>query len=128
MIQITEPIAIAAFIPSISVFPDALITIVAIRRVAIAIPDTGLLEDPIRPTIREDTVAKKKPNIIMIIAATMLIGTDGIATSASATKTTTTIAHLIGRSFSVRRSPPLCPIPPSAFLNVLIIRGSDLIG
>ena len=77
--------------------------------------------------MRDDTVAKKKPNIIMIIAATMLIGTDGIATSASATKTTTTIAHLIGRSFSVRRSPPLCPIPPSAFLNVLIIRGSDLI-
>ena len=31
-------------------------------------PDTGLLEEPIRPTIREETVAKKKPNTITIRA------------------------------------------------------------
>ena len=86
-----------------------------------------MLDEPTSPTILDDTVAKKKPKMIMMIAAIMLIGTDGINTSASATKTTTTIAHLIERSFSVRRSPPLCPRPPRAFLNVLIIRGNDLI-
>ena len=33
-----------------------------------AMPETGLLEEPIRPTIREDTVAKKKPNTMTISA------------------------------------------------------------
>ena len=63
MIQITEPTAIAAVIPSMPVLPELLIANVAIRRVAIAIPETGLLELPTRPTIREDTVAKKNPKI-----------------------------------------------------------------
>ena len=77
MIQITEPIAIAAFIPSIPVCPLPLITIVEIRSVAIAIPETGLLELPTRPTIREDTVAKKKPNTTIIAAPSNVTGIAG---------------------------------------------------
>ena len=76
-IQITDPIAIAAVIPSIPVLPLALIDIVAIRSVAIAIPETGLLELPTRPTIREDTVAKKKPNTTIIAAPSNVTGIAG---------------------------------------------------
>lgn len=47
---------------------------VAISRVAMHIPDTGLLEEPIRPTMRAETVAKKKPNTRMIKAPTGLTG------------------------------------------------------
>ena len=77
MTQITEPIAIAAFIPSIPVCPLLLITIVEIRSVAIAIPDTGLLLLPTIPTILDDTVAKKKPNTTIIIAPTNDTGISG---------------------------------------------------
>ena len=54
--------------------PKALRIIVAIRRVAIAIPDTGLLEEPTRPTIRADTVAKKKPKKPIIEPTVVLKG------------------------------------------------------
>ena len=129
MIQITEPIAIAAFIPSISVFPDALIIIVAIRRVAIAIPDTGLLEDPIRPTIREDTVAKKKPNTTMIIAPIGLTGIAGTNQMIAIIATIPIRMKFIGRSCAVLAV--LVFFPPFILFmesrKVVMIRGRDLI-
>lgn len=72
-----EPIAIAPVIPAIPVLPVAFSTNVEISKVAIAIPETGLLELPIRPTILEDTVAKKKPKIAIRNAPRRLTGTDG---------------------------------------------------
>ena len=63
-----EPIAIAACIPGAPTLPVSLRISVAKRSVAIDIPDTGLLLLPTRPTIREDTVAKKKPNTTTMIA------------------------------------------------------------
>ena len=129
MIQITEPIAIAAFIPSIPVCPLLLITIVEIRSVAIAIPETGLLELPIIPTIREDTVAKKNPKITIRSAPSGLTGIAGTA------QMITTIAMIpirikfIGRSWSVL-AVPLTDPPFMLFMesrNVLMISGMDLI-
>ena len=61
------PMEIAPTIPVIPVEPVALRITVAKSSVAIVIPDTGLLEEPIRPTIREDTVAKKNPNTDRVI-------------------------------------------------------------
>ena len=57
-----DPIVIEAIIPFAPVFPVALRSIVVSNKVAIAIPETGLFEDPTRPTIFEETVAKKNPN------------------------------------------------------------------
>ena len=61
-----EPIAIAPCIPWIPESPVAFRIIVAIKSVAIAIPETGLLELPTKPTILEETVAKKNPKITTI--------------------------------------------------------------
>ena len=77
MIQMTEPIAIEATIPVIPMVPVAFKIIVVISSVAIAIPDTGLLELPTIPTILDDTVAKKNPKITIIIAPRRLTGTAG---------------------------------------------------
>ena len=63
-----EPIAIAPCIPWIPESPVAFRIIVAIKSVAIAIPETGLLELPTKPTILEETVAKKNPKITTITA------------------------------------------------------------
>ena len=63
-----------------------------------------MFEDPIRPTKRDDTVAKKKPNITIIIEP---IGPTGII---GKTAITTAIARIeipinfILKSFSVRRT------------------------
>ena len=109
--------------------PDALIIIVAIRSVAIAIPDTGLLELPTRPTIREDTVAKKKPKITMINAP---IGLTGIAGTSQMIATIATIPiriMFIGRSCAVLSV--LVFLPPFMLFmesrKVVMIRGRDLI-
>ena len=77
MIHIIEPIAIALRIPGAPVSPVNFKIKVAINKVAIAIPDTGLLELPTNPTILEETVAKKKPKITTIIAPTNDTGTAG---------------------------------------------------
>ena len=77
-IQMIEPIAIAPCIPCAPTSPDTLRRSVDTRSVAIAIPDTGLFELPTRPTILDDTVAKKKPNITIIIAPTNVTGIAGI--------------------------------------------------
>ena len=45
--------------------------------VAIVIPEIGLEEDPIKPTMRELTVTKKNPKITTMSAVKMLTGTLG---------------------------------------------------
>ena len=85
MIQITVPIAIADTIPGYPIIPLAFKRMVEISKVAIAIPDTGLLELPTIPTIREDTVAKKNPHTMMMIAPMKFTGMIGISHIAIAT-------------------------------------------
>src|SRR3954470_11745634 len=50
--------------------PRATIKSAAMMRVERVSPETGLLDDPIRPQRLPDTVAKKKPSISMVVAAT----------------------------------------------------------
>ena len=63
--HITEPIAIILVIAKESLLPVNLKNKEVIRRVAMLIPETGLLLLPTSPTILDDTVAKKKPNKTM---------------------------------------------------------------
>ena len=119
---------IADAIPLYPSVPVAFKSAVAISRVAIAIPDTGLLEEPTSPTMRLDTVAKKKPNITIIRAPRKLIGTDGIIHIIIAITSAPPITKGIGRSLLVRMlSASLCPNPVIALRNVFIIVGSVFI-
>ena len=84
------------------------------RRVAIVIPEIGFDEEPMRPTMRDDTATKKKPNTTMRRLSSSAHGnptgifcTSGIKT-AMATEPKAT--QVIGMSRSVRRMPPL-PTP-----------------
>ena len=97
----TDPMEIAAIIPPVPIFPVTLSTIVVIRSVAIVIPETGLLELPTIPTIRADTVTKKKPNITIRIAPSRLTGTAGISQSSRTITTDRTSTKFIGRSLVV---------------------------
>ena len=129
MIQITEPTAIAAVIPSIPVLPELLIANVAIRRVAIAIPETGLLELPTRPTIREDTVAKKNPKITMINAPRRVTGIAGTIQMINTIAKTPRRMNCIGRSCAVLAVLVLL-LPFMLFMEsrkVVTISGRDLI-
>ena len=104
-------------------------TRVAIRSVAIAIPETGLLLLPTRPTIREETVAKKNPNITIMIAPMGLTGIAGTsqirrASITIAIRTTLMLSSLAVRSVEVAPMPFMFFIAPP---NVLIISGNDLI-
>ena len=124
------PIEMAPTIPVSPVVPVTFRITVAKRRVAIVIPDTGLLEDPISPTIREDTVAKKNPNTTMIRAPTRLTGKIGRIQIRTAITRITPISNGNGRSCSVRScfpDPAFFFILPMACLNVLTIRGRLLI-
>ena len=123
-----EPIAIAPCIPCIPASPVSLRTKVATSNVAIAIPDTGLLLLPTRPTILDDTVAKKKPNITIIIAPTNVTGIAGINQIATVSARILIRIIFILKSFAVRDVSVLAPffIPLMASLNVLMISGSDL--
>ena len=67
----------APCIPCTPLSPVIFKITVAIRSVAIAIPDTGLLLLPTKPTILEDTVAKKKPKITTMIAPSKVTGIAG---------------------------------------------------
>src|SRR5918993_1709929 len=72
--------------------------------VAIVIPETGFDEDPISPTIRDETVTKKKPKMIVSTAATTLpcVGNPG-ATARNTASTRVPMRTIdIGRSRSVR--------------------------
>ena len=129
MIQITEPTAIAAVIPSMPVLPELLIANVAIRRVAIAIPETGLLELPTRPTIREDTVAKKNPKITMINAPRRVTGIAGTIQMINTIAKTPRRMNCIGRSCAVL-AVLVFLLPFMLFMEsrkVVTISGRDLI-
>ena len=62
------------------------------------IPETGLLLEPTIPTIREDTVAKKKPKITTKAAPIGLIGITGTITIKAAIATTPPIMNFMERS------------------------------
>ena len=98
-IHIIEPMAIAACIPDAPASPVSFNIRVAIRSVAIAIPETGLLLLPTKPTIREETVAKKKPNITTIIAPTNETGIEGTSQTARVRIKMAISTILILRSF-----------------------------
>lgn len=57
--------------------PLAFSAMVEMSSVAMAMPETGLFNDPISPTMREETVAKKKPNTSTISAPRKLTGMAG---------------------------------------------------
>ena len=124
MIQITDPIVIAAVIPAIPVFPKNFKSIVEKSRVAIAIPETGLLELPTSPTIREDTVAKKKPNTTMRSAPGSVTGITGITHMRMTTTRIPPNTTAMGRSSFCSPSFSRFPYIRTASPNVLIIRGN----
>ena len=79
------------------IFKSSVVTI----KVAIAIPDTGLLLLPTIPTIRADTVAKKKPNITINKAPRKFTSIPGNAHISNANSKVPPITIYIGRSLSV---------------------------
>ena len=99
-------------------------------RVAIVIPETGFELVPIRPTIRDDTVTKKKPNTTMRTPSRMrppkVPGRNGnsamMATSARLPPTTTPM----GRSWLVRegRAAPA----PARMLAMLPLNAATMVG
>ena len=109
MMQMTVPIAIAVVIPAMPVFPVDFNTMDASRSVAIAMPDTGLFEEPTSPTIRALTVAKKNPNKTIRHADSRVTGIDGSSQSTSMTARIPNNTHFIGSSCSVRFVPPVFP-------------------
>ena len=80
--QMIEPMAIAACIPEAPASPVNFRIRVAISSVAIAMPETGLLLLPTSPTMRDETVAKKKPKITTMMAPTSETGMAGISQTA----------------------------------------------
>ncbi len=121
--------AIAPVIPVIPLSPDALMAMVAIRSVAIAIPETGLLELPMSPTIREETVAKKKPKTTMITAPRKFTGIAGTSQIIRIIAAMPISTKFIGRSCAVLALPVLL-LPFMLFMEsrkVVIISGRDLI-
>ena len=119
----------APIIPVMPLSPVALMVIVAIRRVAIAIPETGLLELPIRPTIREETVAKKKPNTTISTAPRILTGIAGTSQIITIIATIPISTALMGRSCAVLASLVFL-LPFMLFMEsrkVVTIKGMDLI-
>src|SRR5699024_7071161 len=73
---------------------------VTINKVAIDIPLTGLFEDPIIPTILEETVAKKNPNTTIMIAPMIFTGVAGIKNIRATAITTIRIEAFAGISVS----------------------------
>ena len=96
--------------------------------VAMAMPDTGLLEEPMRPTIREDTVAKKKPKTTTMTAPSRFTGNAGSSQMATAMTTMAMSSTGMGISCSVRRveALPALFMPFMACLKVRTIRGKLL--
>ena len=92
-------------------------------------PETGLLLLPTKPTILEETVAKKNPKITTIIAP---IKVTGIAGTSQINKVITKIHGSISfmlKSLAVREL-SLTAVPSMPFiasLKVRIIRGRDFI-
>ena len=96
--------------PEAPVEPVAFRMMVAMSSVAMDIPDTGLLEEPMRPTIREETVAKKKPNTRMMRAPIRLTGMPGNSHMNTAIPRHTSTTIFMEMSCSVRRVPS-APLP-----------------
>jgi hypothetical protein len=81
--------------------------------VAIVIPEIGFDEEPMSPVMRDDTVAKKKPNSTMRIDTTMLpcVGRPGITMRKSASAAVPASTTTIGMSRSVRMALVVPPAP-----------------
>src|SRR5688572_23435387 len=76
--------------------------------VAIVIPEIGLDDDPISPTMRDETVTKKKPKITTSTEATKLpcVGSRGASARNRARRRVPPSTSVIGMSRSVRVRPP----------------------
>src|SRR4051812_10159359 len=77
-------------------------------RVAIVIPEIGFDDEPMRPTIREETVTKKKPNTTTRSEARTFpwVGICGATARKIAKRTVPPRTTVSGRSCSVRARPP----------------------
>src|SRR4051812_37757803 len=81
-------------------------------KVAIVMPEIGFDDVPIRPVMRDETVAKKKPKIKTRTAARTLpyVGSDGTTMRKSARRSDPPTTTVIGMSRSVRARLAL-PVP-----------------
>ena len=92
--------------------------IVQVRiNVAMVIPETGFEEDPIRPTMRDETVTKKNPKTTTRIDATKLpcVGIRGATTRKSASRTVPPRTTVNGTSRSVRARDAAPPLAEKSF-------------
>lgn len=80
MMQMTEPMAIAPTMPSEPGGATGLQRDGRDEQRSDGHAGDGLFDDPISPTMREETVAKKKPNTSTISAPRKLTGWPGTAT------------------------------------------------
>ena len=94
--------------------------------VAIVMPEIGFDDEPMRPVMRDDTVAKKKPKMMMRTATRKLpcVGRPGVdreedAPAAASRRCT----NVIGMSRSVRSCAP--PAPRADALQAVARRGDD---
>ena len=71
---------------------------------AIVMPETGFDDEPIRPTMRDDTVTKKKPKMMTSTEARKLpwVGMPGATARKMASSSVPTSTTVIGMSRSVR--------------------------
>ena len=125
--QMMEPIVMAPIIPCIPTSPVAFRINVAKSRVAIVIPETGLLLLPTRPTIREATAPKKNPKTAIRRAPGRATGTCGSIQMSRIIAATPASTRRISRSRSVLfPESALEPfIPFSVSRNVVAISGRD---
>ena len=72
--------------------------------VAIVMPEIGFDDEPMRPVMRDETVAKKKPKRTMRIDTRMLpcVGSPGVTARKMARASEPTSTTIIGMSRSVR--------------------------
>ena len=127
--QMTDAIAMEPIMPSMPTLPVAFRIMVAISRVAMVMPETGLLELPIMPTIRAETVEKKKPKITISRAPSGLTGIAGASQMMRMMSRMPPRIKGMGMSFSVREVPEALP-PFMLFMasrKVDAIRGRLLI-
>ncbi len=94
--------------------------------VAMVIPETGFDDEPIRPTILDETVTKKNPKMTTRIEATKLpcVGIAGAMARNSANSTVPMSTMLRGISRSVRLWPPAAPL---ALKSLMLSRNDETI-
>ena len=100
--QMMPPMAMAPTMPLVPAVPVTFRRTVVASRVAMAMPETGLLEDPMRPTIRDETAAKKKPKMTTSRAPRGLTGKVGRSQMRRTSRMTRPMTSGIGRSCWVR--------------------------